>query len=111
VTTKASADPNFDVRWFGAVIQIQNWHFHRRLLERYGIVLGPADYSRIANAIAKGESPLIDPRPDGSAVYLVRVPSTGALFFVAAKPNGELITALSIGPRLLGLAHFIRNRR
>lgn len=96
-------DKHIDPRWVGAVINQDRWHFHRRLLERYGIVLAPADYSRISRSIAHGETPLIEPKPDGTAVYLVRVPSSGALVFVAAKQNGELITALSVNSRLVHL--------
>ena len=105
---EASVDQEFDARWLGAVIEAKSWHFHRRLLERYGIVLGPADYSGIVNAIARGKAPLIDVNEDESAVYLVQVPSTNALFFAAAKPNGDLITAMPTSPRLLSLAHFLR---
>jgi hypothetical protein len=101
---------SFDARWFGAVINQDRWHFHRRLLERYGIVLAPADYSRISRSIAHSEAPLIDAKPDGTAAYLVRVPSSGALVFVAAKPNGELITALSVSPRLVHLTALARGK-
>lgn len=99
----ASDAPEWDQRWNGAVITADRWHFHRRLLERYGVVLRPADYSRIARSIAHGETTLIEPKPDGTTVYLVRVPSSGALVFVAAKPTGELITALSVNSRLIHL--------
>ncbi len=95
----------------GAVIDARQWHFHRRLFQRYGIVLGPADYSRIAKTIARRRVPFIDRRPDGSAVYLVQVPSSGALVFVAAKPNGVLITALPVHPRLLGLVNLSEKMR
>jgi hypothetical protein len=101
---------SFDPRWHGAVINQDRWHFHRRLLERYGVVLGPADYSRISGAVARGGAALIEPKPDGTAVYLVRVPSSGALVFVAAKANGELITALSVNPRLIHLTTLVTRK-
>jgi hypothetical protein len=98
-----AADRDFDPRWHGAVINSDRWHFHRRLLERYGIVLGPADYSRIARSIADGRAPLVRSGPDNTAVYLVQIPSTGALVFVGTKANGELVTAMSVSDRLLAL--------
>lgn len=35
--------------WEGASIPLQDWHFHRRLLEHYGIVLRPGEYAKIFN--------------------------------------------------------------
>lgn len=102
------ADADFDPRWHGAVINSDRWHFHRRLLERYGIVLGPADYSRIARSIADGRAPLIRPGPEDAAVYLVRIPTTGALVFVGARVNGELVTAMPVTERLVALAQLSR---
>lgn len=37
----------FDPLWEGASIPQEHWHFHRRLLERYGIVLRPGEYARL----------------------------------------------------------------
>lgn len=98
-----AANEGFDPRWLGAVVREPTWHFHRRLFERYGIILGPADYSRISISVARGLARQIRPGPDGTAVYLVQVPTSGALVFVGAKPGGELITAMPVTERLLDL--------
>ena len=37
----------FQEVWNGASINKSDWHFHQRLLERYGIVLRPTEYSQL----------------------------------------------------------------
>lgn len=39
----------------GVQIKRDNWHFHKRLYERYGIILLPGEYTKILNKIKSGE--------------------------------------------------------
>jgi hypothetical protein len=86
-------DDGFDARWLGKSIPERHWHFHRRLLERYGIVLAPGEFSQMLKDIATGRAPLIQRRSSKSAVYLVRNRRLWERFFVLVT-NGEIRTAL-----------------
>lgn len=83
----------FDARWLGKSIPERHWHFHRRLLERYGIVLAPGEYSEMLKDIRSGRAPLVQRRSAKSAVYLVRNRRLYERFFVLIT-NGEVRTAL-----------------
>ena len=52
----------FDPRWQGRSIPERHWHFHRQLLARYGIVLGPGEFSEMLRDIKDGRALLIEPR-------------------------------------------------
>ena len=80
----------FDPRWDGAVIRIRTWHFHRRLLERYGIVLGPGEFSAIQNAVFSGKAPLVQRRANGN-LHWVKVESAAKGIYVLARGK-KLIT-------------------
>lgn len=86
-------DDGFDARWFGKAIPERHWHFHRRLLERYGIVLAPGEFSQMLKDIATGRAPLIERRSAKSAVYLVRNRRLFERYFILMT-NGEIRTAL-----------------
>jgi len=46
--------------WKGASIAREDWHFHIRLWERYGIVLRPGEYTRIYDkAVVKKMKPIV----------------------------------------------------
>lgn len=86
-------DDGFDARWLGKTIPERHWHFHRRLLERYGIVLAPGEFSQMLKDIATGRAPLIKRRSAKSAVYLVRNRRLFERYFILMT-NGEIRTAL-----------------
>jgi len=86
-------DDGFDARWLGKSIPERHWHFHRRLLERYNIVLAPGEFSDMIKDIASGRAPLIQRRSAKSAIYLVRNRRLFERFFVLVA-SGEIRTAL-----------------
>ena len=86
-------DDGFDARWLGKSIPERHWHFHRRLLERYGIVLAPGEFSQMLKDIATGRAPLVQRRSAKSAVYLVRNRRLFERYFILMT-NGEIRTAL-----------------
>lgn len=87
----SEADDNgFDARWDGASIPREHWHFHRRLLERYGLVLQPGEYSKIVKKLAKGKWFFIGPVKRGGAVYKV---------FTRSAPKGFFIVVTGRRPR------------
>jgi hypothetical protein len=62
----------WDHRWQGASISIADWHFHRRLFQKYhGLVLPPGAYSKIIRHIRSGHrrAYLIRQRDDKHAVW------------------------------------------
>jgi len=82
-------DDCLDPRWVGAVIEQGQWHFHRQLLSRYGIVLAPGEFSMIVKALESGEALLIE-RRGKQAIYSVRIPRLW-----------ERVYVLAAGPRLI----------
>ena len=77
-------DSGIDPRWIGAVIWRDQWHFHRRLLARYKIVLAPGEFSMIVKSIEDGRARLIERRRGRGAIYLVRIPSAQERVYVFA---------------------------
>jgi hypothetical protein len=90
---------DIDRRWIGAAIQCSNWHFHRQLFERYGIVLPPGEFTYIARTIEAGEAMLIEERAKGQAIYAIRLPTSKERIYVLAKGQA-LITAWPPSKRL-----------
>ncbi|HEV2554150.1 MAG TPA: hypothetical protein VGV17_10355 [Bosea sp. (in: a-proteobacteria)] len=86
-------DDGFDARWLGKSIPEHHWHFHRRLLERYEIVLAPGEFSEMLKDIASGKAPLVQRRSAKSAVYLVRNRRLFERYFVLVT-DGEVRTTL-----------------
>lgn len=83
--------PAFDERWLGASIPADRWHFHRRLLERYAIVLGPGEYSKMIRDLKGGQFQLVQSRRGGLAIVAVKVQRT-RVYLIA---NGHhVMTAL-----------------
>ena len=81
-----------DPRWIGAVIQQDQWHFHRQLLARYRVVLAPGEFSMIVKAIGEGRARLIERRHRRQAIYCIRIPSAQERVYVLAM-GPKLITA------------------
>jgi hypothetical protein len=87
-----AGDEGLDPGWDGAFIRIAHWHFHSQLLSRYGIILGPGEFSRIVKAIKTGEALLIERRSAKQALYSVRIKSAKERIYILAEgPN--IITA------------------
>jgi len=85
-------EPEFDPRWLGACIPEHNWHFHRRLLSRYGVVLGPGQFSQIVAAIRHGRARLVKVRDKWGAIYAVRIKGAGGRVYIHAI-GGVPVTA------------------
>ena len=95
---------DIDRRWIGAVIHIYHWHFHRRLFERYHVILPPGEFTYIVNTIASGEAMLIEPRANGAGIYSIRLPISQKRVYVLAKRR-RLIT---VWPRQKRLENIFR---
>lgn len=59
-----------------------HWHFHRRLLERYGIILAPGEFSRMMRDIRSGRADLVERRPRGGIIYGVDIASVRRRIYV-----------------------------
>jgi len=90
---------DFDPRWYGAAIRSDNWHFHRRLFERCGLVLAPGEYSAIRRAIASGRAKRIR-RRERASLYWVEIASARAFVAVMAR-GGRLLTVLPTSKAIL----------
>lgn len=82
----------YDERWNGASISEEHWHFHRQLLERYGIVMGPGDFSDMIRGLRDGRGLLVKTISRGRRVYRWRLKSSYRLIFVVAS-KGKVFTA------------------
>ena len=89
-----------DRRWHGASIHKEHWHFHRRLFERYGIVLAPAEFSQMTNAIRKSKAFAVENHPNGQNTYSILVRSHATRIYVVASRQGRIVTALPPNKRL-----------
>ena len=85
---------DFDSRWYNAVIPSNHWHFHRRLLDRYGLVLGPGEFSAIQRAIVTGRAERIRRRQRAS-IYWVELKSAKTHIAVVARGR-TLLTVLPV---------------
>jgi hypothetical protein len=83
----------FDPRWNNTMIPADHWHFHRRLLERYGVVLRPGDFSAIRAAI-RSEEAMAARRRAGGTVFAVRVKGLRKRIYVVACGGGRLLAVL-----------------
>lgn len=94
-------DPEeLDPVWDGAVIKIDHWHFHQRLYERYGIILGPGGFSKIVKSIEGGRALRIERQPGTRTIYRVRITSHNEQVYVLSD-GLRLITVLPPSDRLL----------
>ncbi|GAA0570604.1 hypothetical protein [Rhizomicrobium electricum] len=86
-----SAEDDFDPRWLGAHISEAEWHFHRQLLKRYGIVLGVGQFSKIVMDIRSGRATLIKATRGSRGLYMMHVKGAGLVYVLAV--NGQPRTA------------------
>lgn len=87
-----SKGPYFNPRWDGASIPERHWHFHRQLLIRYGIVLGPGEFSDMVHDIKTGYAKVIEKRSKKTAIYSVRIDRLGERVYVLSDGK-RIITA------------------
>jgi hypothetical protein len=88
----SSEDCEFDTRWAGAYISQQDWHFHKQLLSRYGVVLGPGQFSEIIGTIKGGQARLVKAKDGRRSIYSIRVKGAPGRVYVLAL-NGLPVTA------------------
>lgn len=93
------ADDPYERRWLGASIPIEHWHFHRRLLARYGLVLAPGEFARMMKDIRSRRALLVETRPRNRCVFSVRLGATGERIFVVMV-GLRLVTALKPSAKL-----------
>jgi hypothetical protein len=86
-------EDQLDPRWYGAVIGRDHWHFHRRLFERYGIILAPGEYSKMKADIKNGTAQVIKQKSPAQAIYVFKLESANQPVFVAAVGT-RLTTAM-----------------
>ncbi|WP_157215932.1 hypothetical protein [Flavisphingomonas formosensis] len=101
---------SYDERWNGVAIPAEHWHFHRRLLDRYGVVLGPGDFSNMMDGLRSGKALLIREKGKGRALYQWRVKSTAELIFIVAGRN-KVFTAYPPNASLRKLAKRLHAER
>jgi hypothetical protein len=96
-----------DPRWDGVSIQKEQWHFHRQLLARYGIVLAPGEFSAIIGAINGGQAQLIERRGRNRAIYSIRISRVRERVYVLVA-GSRLVTAWPPNKRLNDIRRAIR---
>lgn len=74
----------FDPRWLGACISEREWHFHRQLLRRYGVVLGVGQFSKIVREIRRKRARLVQRRGKEGAIYSVRIDGVDQQLYILA---------------------------
>ncbi|MDQ6436613.1 hypothetical protein RB623_21395 [Mesorhizobium sp. LHD-90] len=74
----------FDARWHGKSIPQRDWHFHRQLLARYGIVLAAGEFASMLRDIKHGAAlPMMKLTPR-KVIYSVRIERVRARVYVAS---------------------------
>ena len=81
-----------DPRWLGRSIPEKHWHFHRQLLDRYGVVLGPGEFSEMLRDIKDGRALLVEQRTKRIAIYSVRIQRQYERVFVLSDGK-QVLTA------------------
>lgn len=87
-----SKKPYLNPRWLGASIPEKHWHFHRQLLIRYGIVLGPGEFSDMVRDIKTGYAKVIEKRSKRVSIYSVKIDRLGERIYVLSDGK-HIITA------------------
>lgn len=91
---------DFDPRWDGTSIPEKHWHFHRRLLERYGIIMGPGDFGAVLKDIKSGKALMVRRLDRGRRVYWCKVPSCYERVYVVGR-RGAILTAWPATPDIM----------
>lgn len=85
--TKKRSKPVNDRRWVGARIPRHHWHFHRRQLERYQIVLGPGEFSRMVKDIRSGRALRLQQLSRGRSLYYVHLSAIDRFIYVVGSDS------------------------
>jgi hypothetical protein len=89
----------FDERWNGRALPQKDWHFHRQLLTRYGIVLAAGEFAGMVRDIKHGAALPIMKLSPRQVIYSVRIErvrervyvvSDGKRIFTAWPPSRKL---------------------
>lgn len=80
----SSEEPEFDPRWMEASIPKRDWHFHRQLFLRYGVVLAPGQFSKIIADLRRGQARLVKGKGKRGSIYSVRIKEAGGRVYVYA---------------------------
>ena len=104
------SDGDFDPRWSGASIRLEHWHFHRRLFERYLIVLAPGEFSEMRHSIQVGRSPLIERLEGNRTVHSHRIARLSERIYVVLHKD-RFVTVLLPTKRLNQLRRAITQQR
>ena len=91
---------DLDPRWHGVFIQADQFHFHRQLWERWGVVLAPGDFTAMRQAIDGGQAVKLHKSKRGGTVYAVVVPSVGKTVLVLTS-GWRFLTAYPRDKRLM----------
>ena len=75
----------FDPRWQDVAIPEADWHFHRQLLDRYGTVLGPGEYSRMLRHIRRGKALEVRRCARNRSIYAVWLRCGELIYVIASK--------------------------
>lgn len=84
---------DFDPRWDGASIPENNWHFHRRLHERYRIVMAPGEFGAMVKAIKSGKALMVNRRGKHKRIYWHKVQSVHERIYVLVGRNTAILSA------------------
>jgi hypothetical protein len=73
---------DFDERWDGAFIPSCHWHLHRRLFERYRVVLAPGEFSKIMTDLRKKRAHLVEKRKKVQRFIASKYPAPVYTYFL-----------------------------
>lgn len=85
----------FQAKTEGWAVHKKDWHFHRRLFERYGVVLKHEEFDRITTEAMNGRRLWEKVSHSERSICALRL--RRALVYVVINEAGKLITALTPG--------------
>lgn len=83
----------FDPRWEGKSIPHKHWHFHRRLYERYGIIMAPGEFGDMVKAIKSGKALMVNRRGKHQRIYWHKVQSVHERIYVLVGKDSAILSA------------------
>ena len=82
-----------DPRWEGRSIPYKHWHFHRRLHERYGIIMAPGEFGAMVKAIKSGKALMVHRKGKHHRIYWHKVQSVHERIYVLVGKSGAILSA------------------
>lgn len=101
----------FDPRWDGSSIPKEHWHFHKRLYERYGIVMAPGDFGAMVRAIKDGKALMVHRKNKRHRIYWHKVQSVHERIYVLVGQGGAILSAWPPTKQLTGYRKQAEARR